>query len=232
MVATYCSEQHVAAQLGLVDVDSTSTYPKRLILTSSTNPSKDEVTTFIEDAEEHLEERCHTAWKPLTITREKHSIYDQLVRRSAGDYYYSIQLNNRFCRTLDDAQSDELRVFEGGTFEEWLGVKTEGEAPGDGDYFFDHLGGRLYLNTNYPDRQEYNVEVTYRHGKSAVPASVRRATILLAAVYIIESGILDYQNTTMTDNDSANHQQKAELWRAEVERIIESKTVPLQFPQY
>lgn len=231
MTADYCTVQQVATQLGLVDTatNKVTTPPSRLTISPTTNPTITTVTEMIEDAQDFIDEECDTSWRSKTVTRERHSIYKQ-IRHSR--WYYTIQLNNKYCKALDEGQSDELRVFNGSTMEEWLGVKTEGVAPGDQDYYFDATVGRLFINTSYPDRRENNVDVTYRYGKTSVPNSIRRATILIASAYIIQSGILDYYfNVAEGGDQGMKHQQKAEKWIESAEKLTDAFKTPLFFPQ-
>lgn len=228
MVAEYCTVAQVTSQLGLVD--QTGSKPVRQVLDADSNPSSTEIVEFIEDAQDYVDEEAQTAWRVVTITREKHSIYRQF--RAGRNQSYSFQLNNRLCKDFDDAQGDELRIFDGDAFTEWLTTKTSGDAPGHEDYYFDFLRGRVYLNTSYPARRENNIEVTYRKGQTPVPNQIRRATILLAAANIVESGILDYERLNYGNDKSLSNLEKADKWRDRATHLIEVSKVPLPFSQH
>ncbi len=225
MAATYCTEAQVISQVGIVDpADPTS----RITLTTSTIPKLLEVTELIEDAEDFIDNFCSTSWKTVTVTDERHSFslnntYWRSVIRGNGFY---IQLNNRYIVSIT-----KIELWQGQDYTDVVAIGTEGTGQQSGDWFLEYEHGLLWVNTDLPAFGEGTIKITYDYGQtSAVPKTIRRATILLAAAWLIEAGF-DYNNINITNNDSMNNSEKAERWETRAYVMLNTEIVPPPIPQ-
>ena len=222
MSATYCTVVQVVAQLGLAEDGG------RKVLSSSTIPSIAEVTELIEDAEDYIDNYCATSWKTKTVTDERHSFslnnnYFRSVIRGNGFY---IQLNNKFIVSMT-----KIELWQGAEYVDIVATGTEGEGQQDEDWFLEDKLGLLWINTQLPTFGEGTIKITYTYGQtSSIPTTIRRASILLAAALLIESGF-DYNNETITNSVSLDNQEKAEAWEKRADRLLKTEIVPFPVPQ-
>ncbi|AQQ75553.1 hypothetical protein JDFR1000234_78 [uncultured archaeal virus] len=72
---------------------------------------------------------------------------------------------------------DSLKIWNGSSYEEWIGVKTEGR---DGDYWVDYIKGVLYINHRFlfPAGSK-EIYVKYTYGRTDLPGQVKELTKLL-----------------------------------------------------
>ncbi len=221
MAVTYCTVVQVVAQIGLVDENGA-----RKVLTSSTIPSTEEVTELIEDVEDFIDNYCATSWRTITVTDERHSFslnnnYWRNVNRGNGFY---IQLNNKFIATMT-----AIELWQGSDYTDI--VADEGDGQQDGDWFLEYEFGLLWINSQLPTFGEGSIKLSYTFGQvSAVPKTIRRASILLAAALLIESGF-DYNNENIVNSYSLDNQEKAESWEKRAEKLLDTEIVPFPVPQ-
>ena len=91
--------------------------------------------------------------------------------------------------------------------------------------------GLLWINTQLPTFGEGTIKVTYDFKReSSVPTTIRRASILLAAALLIESGF-DYNNITIGNDMSMNNQEKAVSWEERAKRLLDTEVVPYPIQQ-
>lgn len=225
MVATYCSVEKVVTQLGLVDPDN----PKKRPDTATWDylPTADEITDFIEDAEDEIDRQTNSSWKITTKTNEYHSFptwsFYKYIWRQNG---YPIQLRNRYILTLT-----KFEVWTGNEWIDLVATGTLGVGQLDGDYWIDNELGILWLNSTFPRYGEQTIRVTYTYGQtSVVPKTIRRACILLASAYLAESNF-DFTKITSINDNSMSYQQKSEAWEKRATRLIELEYVFVPFPQ-
>ncbi len=224
MVATYCTVVQVVAQLGLVDKDGV-----RMVLTTTSVPSIAEVTELIEDAEGYIDNYTATSWKTGTITDERHSFslnntYFRSILRGNGFY---VQLGKRFVTSMT-----KIELWQGAApYKDIVATGTEGTGQQEGDWFLEGDEGLLWINTQLPTFGEGTIKVTYTFKReSTVPTTIRRASILLAAALLIESGF-DYNNITIGNDMSMDNQAKAEAWEERAKRLLETEIVPYPIQQ-
>lgn len=224
MVATYCSVVQVVAQLGLIDESGA-----RKVLSSTTIPSVAEVTELIEDAEDYIDNYCATSWKTKTVTDEYHSFslnnnYFRAVIRGNGFY---VQLNNKFIVSMT-----KIELWQGATpYKDIVADGTEGTGQQEGDWFLEDKLGLLWINTQLPTFGEGTIKISYTYGQIAsIPTTIRRASILLAAALLIESGF-DYNNETIISSVGLDNQEKAEAWDKRANKLLKTEVVPFPIPQ-
>ena len=223
MVATYCTVVQVVAQLGLVEDGA------RKVLTSNTIPSTEEVTEIIEDAEDNIDNYCATSWKAVTVTDERHSFslnnnYFRSVIRGNGFY---VQLNNKHITSMT-----AIELWQGlAPYKDIVADGTEGTGQQEGDWFLEEKLGLIWINSQLPTFGEGTIKFTYVYKRaSTVPKTIRRASILLAAALLIESGF-DYNNETIANSLSLDNLEKAESWEKRAYKLLDTEVVPFPIPQ-
>lgn len=229
MAATYCTEAQVVSQLGLLDKNN-----NRPTLSSSTRPTLAEVTDLIEDAEDEIDRFTNTSWKATTVTDELHAFPIKDFRfYYHGIWFngYYIQLNNQFVLNIDGNEGDKIEIWTGQAYTDLVATGIEGTGPREGDFYLLEKNGILWLNSNLPTFGEATIKITYRYGQtSAVPKTIRRATILLASAYLIESGF-DYGNINVGNDLTMSNQRKAESWLKRAEGLMLKEYVYAPIPQ-
>lgn len=223
MAATYCTEAQVVSQIGLVDKDG-----DRPTLDANSIPTLLEVTEIIEDVEDYIDNYTSTSWKTGTITDERHSFslnntYFRSILRGNGFY---VQLGKRFVTSMT-----KIELWQGAAYVDIVATGTEGTGQQAGDWFLEGPEGLLWINTQLPTFGEGTIKVTYDFKRaSTVPNTIRRASILLAAALLIESGF-DYNNITIGNDMSMDNQAKAERWEERAKRLLDTEVVPYPIQQ-
>jgi len=205
MVATYCTVAQVASFLGVPT------------FTSSTDPTLAEVTEFIEDHQDEIDNETQHAWRILTVNEELHTI-----EYTSGNYRDGAQifLGHRIITALASG-TDVLSVWNGTEDEDYLTTRTEGRNK---DWWIDLPTGLLFIKTfpiPFYSRRRYTVKVTYRYGESTVVSDIRRACILLTAIDVLGSDDRSVLLPEGTQNIGLN--DKAEKWQAQADRLIEKR---------
>ena len=134
-------------------------YPS--VFTSSTNPSREQVESLIEQKMGVIDSEVKTSFR-LSRARERHNL-NGLYRFGSG---VKVFLNNRNIVTpLSGSLGDSLLVYNGSSDEEYVGVKTESRSTGD--FWLDDTLGILYLkNFGFFD-SHLPVDITYRFNSGA-----------------------------------------------------------------
>ena len=222
MAAIYCTENQVFIQLGLKDKDN-----KRY--TGNELPSTEEVTTYIEDVQDYIDQYTNTSWRDKTITDEFHSFptnnfyYQYGLFRNNG---YYVQLRNRYVTSLD-----KLEIARGNDWTDLVATGTEGDVMLEGDYFIRGELGMVWINRMFPKFGEEVIKISYKYGQiNAVPGTIRRASILLVAAWLVEAGF-DYARLMVGNDFSMDYRQKAEAWENRAMKLLESEFVFVAIPQ-
>lgn len=220
MAATYATVAQVISQLGVVDKDG-----NRPTLDGDDIPTADEITEFIEAAENDIEEYCNAAWRSVSVVNEYHSTPTIHHRR----FRFGIQLQ---ARHQPIRSFTKIEVWDGVDWQDLVATGSLGDGPGEGTYFINLQEGVLYLNSDYPTAYyENNIRLTYTWGKASIPNAIRRAVIFLASSYVIVSGY-DWVNELIGSAETSNYQTKAEYWEKKAWEIANRFYVPIQIPQF
>lgn len=148
-------------------------------ISSSTNPSEDEINDLIDSYEDDFDESTGHAWRSKTITNEFQDLDPLLYELGSG---LPVHLDHRKVKTFSSA-TDKLEIWDGAQYVDWIANKTEGRAD---DFWVDYNQGIVYLNlrtSKYPK----GARVTYRYGDSTVPKNIRMAITKMVVADIIMS---------------------------------------------
>ena len=220
MAAIYATVAQVIAQLGVVDKDG-----NRPTLDGDSIPTSTEITEIIEDAENDIEEFCNAAWREVTVTDEYHST--PTIHHRRFRFGIQIQVRHQPLRSFT-----KIEVWDGDVWNDIVATGTLGDGPGDGTYFINLKEGILYLHSDYPTAYyENNIRLNYTWGKADFPKAIRRATIFLAAAYVIISGY-DWVNDLIGSAETSDYQTKAEYWEKKAWEIAGRFHIPIQIPQF
>jgi len=202
LAVTYTTHANVTAMLGI----STRS--------ASTTPTDTTVETFINRAEDYIDQRLGHAFRSITVTDELHDLKIPYKPRLGVPVY----LNHRKITTFSSGAGDVVGVWEGSTFENWLDTKTEGRAD---DFFVDYDKGIIYFRYTFPIYREASVKITYRYGESSVPKDIEDAATKLAAIDVM---MQDDRSWLIPEGaNSINIPGKIEEFKKDVERILQAR---------
>lgn len=132
-------------------------------------------------AESEVEHMANNSWRPRRSELEYHG-FDTMVDKQG---FYRVDLDNRNVKTLDSGKGDELLIWDGDSYEDWLADKTEGRSE---DFWVQEPQGYVHVKRGiFPVRlREARVKISYRYGKGAVPDDIKRAIAYLVGVELEE----------------------------------------------
>jgi hypothetical protein len=207
----YCTTADVFSWLQL-GKSSNADFTGLTDFSTATNPTKDEVTQWINQNEDEIDDETMHAWRETTVTKETHHLeYPAYQTRDGSE----IILLNRKIKTLT-AGTDLLEVFNGSEYEDYLTTKTEGR---DKDYWVDEQMGIIFIKTYTAFLPRFfGVRVTYRFGETTVKKDIQRACILLTASDVLQSD----DRTVLLPEGSSNipMPDKSTRWRKQAEKLI------------
>ena len=206
MVA-YCTANQIAAFLQVAD------------FSGSTTPTTADVESFIEMAEERVDQLTDHAWstsRAKTVTEERGRI--QRVMSNSVNDRGRIQL--RHYPILDMASgTDKLHVWDGGNYVEYIANKTGDDTitnVSGKDYWIDKERGTIYLNSY----NQFNLlsdapsgvtaYVTYRYATATTPDDIKQATIYFTAAMIVMNDDLNLMQEGDDSMDNATRSQRFE----------------------
>src|SRR3990167_8781217 len=152
-----------------------------------TKPSAEEVISFIEDAQEVIEEETGHSWRAVSVEEVHDFPFGGLHSYSYLDGA-PIPLEHRSVRAFSAASGDKIEVHNGSTGYTDMttgGTWTEGHV--GGRFWFEYDNGILYIKHTYKIYIEGAIRVTYRYGESTVPKDIREATAIYAAMRLHEN---------------------------------------------
>lgn len=148
-----------------------------------TQPSVFEVLDLIAEAEDEIDEFCHTSWKATTVTEESHH---RLHRKTTWLEGHPINLNNRHIVDFTSG-TDKIEVWNGSQWVDWVSTKTEGRA---NEFWVDYNLGIIFLKSFYFWHSKLSVRVTYRYQtRDTVPKDVKKAAAMKVAMELITSDV-------------------------------------------
>tara|TARA_R100000995_G_scaffold66680_1_gene35436 strand:+ start:305 stop:1024 length:720 start_codon:yes stop_codon:yes gene_type:complete len=206
MVA-YCTANQIAAFLQVAD------------FSGSTTPTTADVESFIEMAEERVDQLTDHAWstsRAKTVTEERGRI--QRVMSNSVNDRGRIQL--RHYPILDmDSGTDKLHIWDGGEYVEYIANKTGDDTittVTGKDYWIDKERGTIYLNSY----NQFNLlsdapsgvtaYVTYRYATASTPDDIKQATIYFAASMLAMNDDLNLMQEGDDSMDNATKSQRYE----------------------
>jgi len=207
MATYYCSKDDVSAFLQVSN------------FTGDTTPNTDAVETFINMAEERVDQLTDHAWhssRPNTVTEERGRI--QRVMTDSVNDRGRIQLKHYPILDMVDG-TDKLHIWDGGDYVEYINIKTGDDtitSVSGKDYWIDKERGIIYLNSY----NQFNLlsdapsgvtaYVTYRYATAATPADIKLATIYFAASTIAMNDDLNLMQEGDDSMDNATKSQRYE----------------------
>ncbi len=206
MTAEYCTVKQVAS---FMQVPTFST---------KTTPSSAEVTEFIEQNQDDIDNETQHAWRTVTVEEELHTLDNSSDNYRDGAQIF---LGHRIVKALSTGDGDKIEVWNGNTDEDYLVTRTQGR---NNDFWIDLKTGMLFIKTfplAYYGSRRYTVKVTYRYGESTVANDIRKACIRLTAVDILGGDDRSILLPEGTQNIGLN--DKAEKWQEKADRLIEKR---------
>jgi len=220
MSAIYCSEQDVAAFLQVPN------------FSGSTTPAQATVVSFIEMAQERINQLTDHAWNADSTTRgqvTEERVRIQRVDQGSVDVRGRLQLRHFPILALDNGQGDIMSIWESSSYVDYLhpsSGKTGSGGPTDivgKDYWQDTTRGIIYINNfhtinnllNSPS--DVDAYVTYRYASANTPADIKLATIYFTAATIAMN---DDLNLMAEGDDSMNNQTKSEKFEEMAMKIL------------
>ena len=206
MVA-YCTANQIAAFLQVDD------------FSGSTTPTTTDVESFIEMAEERIDQLTSHAWataRAKEVTEERVRI--QRVRSNVINSRGRIQLEHY--PIVDMASgTDALNVWDGSAYTEYLANKTGTNTVTDSvnkDWWVDTERGIVYidnyatLNMMNSSPQGVDAYVTYRYATASTPDDIKLATIYFTAAMIAMNDDLNLMQEGDDSMDNAARSQRFE----------------------
>lgn len=214
MSAIYCSEQDVAAFLQVPN------------FSGSTTPATATVVSFIEMAQERINQLTDHAWNSDASTRGQ--VTEERVRIQRVDQGSGVNTRGRLqlrhfpIIALDTAQGDIMSIWESSSYVDYLhssSSKTGSGGPTDivgKDYWQDTTRGIVYINNfhtinnllNSPS--DVDAYVTYRYATATTPADIKLATIYFTAATIAMNDDLNLMQEGEDSMDNASKSEKFE----------------------
>lgn len=197
----------VLLQMGYTD-PSTGTI---LVDSSSTFPTTDMITFYINNAESFIDRETWRSWRAKSTDGfEYYNVFTNLDGGGYGGgfgfgygytilngiYTVAIKLIHSKLRDLVEA-TDFLEYFDGGDWIDIIANKISGDGFGEGDYWIDQEQGIVYLFTILPSIGRSTFRAKYRYGSETVPEDIREATAKRAAIDVLTS---DWFKRNFPDN--------------------------------
>lgn len=127
---------------------------------SSTNPTDEQVDSLIDQKMSVLESEVDDSFH-LAQANEYHNLDSTYVPQSGIRVFLR---RKNIITPLATASGDSLKIWNGSTWEEWVGVKTESRA---GDFWIDERLGILHILTAGFAPRYLGVDFTYRYNSGA-----------------------------------------------------------------
>jgi len=223
MVA-YCTANQVAAFLQVAD------------FSGSTTPTTADVESFIEMAEERVDQLTDHAWataRAKSVTEERARI-QRVVSNSINDrgriqlkHYPIIAFSQHATPSLAQTNG-KVQIWDSGGYVDYLdsdNSKTMGTVTDvvDKDFWADTERGIVYINSynslNLLNSSPSGVDgyVSYKYATASTPDDIKQATIYFTAATIAMN---DDLNLMQEGDDSINNQTKSEKFEEMAMKIL------------
>ena len=193
---------------------------------SATTPTQAQVETFINMAEERIDQLTDHAWhtsRANTVTEERGRI--QRVMSNSVNDRGRIQLKHYPILDMDSG-TDKLHIWDGGEYVEYIANKTGDDTittVTGKDYWIDKGRGTIYLNSY----NQFNLlsdapsgvtaYVTYRYATAATPNDIKQACIYFTAAMIAMN---DDLNLMQEGDDSMDNSTKSQRFEEMAMKIL------------
>jgi len=184
----------------------------------TTKPDIWEVIEFIQQAEKEVDRITQHAWRE-TYAYDTADDNDYEMHNMAYDYKYltgiPIHLQHRHLRQLTSASGDELLIWNGSEWEDWLTSRTEGRT---NDFWVDYRAGTIYLRTYIYRKRPLGAKIRYRYGEQTVPKDIENATTYLVCADLCRMD--DRAGNLPEGGDSMKPGEKADIWEKKAYAIL------------
>jgi hypothetical protein len=183
-----------------------------------TKPTDDQIEDYIAEVEDEIDRFTGHSWR----TRYSQSTTGQDTSSPEYEYYdvpqarrynfstgWTIYLKHRFIKTFSAAAGDAIEIWNGSSWDDWLGGRTEGRA---NDYWVDYAKGALNIRLWIAFHITQAVRVKYRYGEAKVPYDVREACAMLVASRIIPSDDRSMALPETGDSTRMTHKDRSQDW--------------------
>ena len=213
MSAIYCTASQVAEFLQVDD------------FSGSTTPTSTVVESFIEMAQERINQLTDHAWNSDSTTRgqvTEERVRIQRVDRGFVNVRGRLQLRHFPIIALDTGQGDIMKIWTGSEYVDYLhssAGKTGGATPTDvvgKDYWQDTQRGTIYINDYnvvnnlLSSPSDVDAYVTYRYATATTPEDIKLATIYFTASMIAMNDDLSLMQEGDDSMDNATKAQRFE----------------------
>ena len=180
--------------------------------TAETNPTKAVCEEIIEEAEAEINVYCRKSWGS-TGHFAGYLRWDPRRVYSIGEPYAWYRILLPFTDPLTPltlANGDSLKVWNGSTETEYVGVNTESRTS---DFWFDQKR-YLYLNKERPWPGENSVYLECDYGETTAPKDIRKACIYIAMGDFLDANRYNQNALTgNTEGESVPFQQSSTMYR-------------------
>jgi hypothetical protein len=190
-------------------------------ITDSTSVTINEIQEMISRKEDILDYRTGHAWRERYSETQtgQDTVQDYEMHDLMFNYEYGkgrpVYLGHRAIRELDATKGDELGLWNGSEYEDWLGEKTEGRA---NDYWLDYRKGILYIKLWLNWARGSHVRIKYRYGETGLNKMVEDICTKLVAIDLVST--LDRTTMLPAGTDHVNLTSKMELWKKDTDEMI------------
>lgn len=204
-------------------------------LSDTTTPNFQTVLAMIARAEDEIDQRTGHSWRTRYSKTVSGADYTQDYEYYDVKYEYEeysgipIYLLHRKIKTLDTAELDSLQLFDGSSWTEFIGVKTEDRT---GDYWVDYDNGVIYLKTYSGYRGAKRLKIRYRYGEASVNKMVEDIATKMVAVQILMGP--DMRGVTLSGGETGiSHSDRIKIWKDEIDmkisQLTEIRVIPSSF---
>lgn len=182
-------------------------------------PNKDDVESFINEAEDEIDHRTQNSWRSTEVTNEFYNLpFNEYFDYSIG---LAIHLRHRNIKTLSSTVGDKIELWTGSEYIDWLTDKTEGRGE---DFWLEEEQGILHLRYYYAFYREKALRLTYRYGETTVPKDIRKATAMMAAIDLIQSDDMSAMLDETGDPTRMSHLNRIERMQKQIDVILTNRT--------
>jgi len=195
----YCTHSDVSAFL------------QRDAFDANSKPTSTAVTAVIADWQSWIDKEIGHSFESTTVTDEYHSIDAYRYGGYHARREIGVSLSHREINSITS-----LEVFDGGSWQEWIGSKTEGRSD---DYWINYTDGILFFRSSRPHYRQSAFRVSYTYGASSVPNAIRGACIRKTAISVITGTHTQFAMGHGPGN-VVSYAQRIELWEREIKQLL------------
>lgn len=210
---TYCTVSDVYHQMQKAEPDSAG---------EGGDLGREDVEEIIIDIEGVIDRFTGQAWRERRIVNDR----PEVIRQRNIERYTVFGLSKLGVKTpLDAAEGDELDVWNGSQFADYVATKSQGRQD---TWYVNGERGRLHVRELFSaarwrgirERDDL-VRVTYRYGHTKVPRDIKRATYLLVAASV-STGEYQVPQGFGGDVDRIRLESKEARWVHRASRLLQS----------